>query len=527
MSKRAQWIALGAFLATFLLLPLNVSGAVSIWPSVLAIALAFVTRNIYLSLFSGAFAGALLLAHGNPFVAFLQLFELHLLPALSNAWNISVLVFTLLMGGLVELLNRSGGMQALAGKLLRGAETKRRAGLGVYGLGWILFIDGLANAMLVGKSMRPITDRVGMSREKLAFIVDSTSSPIAGLSLISTWVAYELSVIQQGFENAGAPGTAAFPLLIQSIPYRFYNILLLLIVFLVIWSGRDFGAMRSAERDAEPGGGTAKEIPNSGAPIWPAVLCLATLIGGVFAGLYFQGGGTVGNMSVRSLIEAFGAANAALVFVWATAATIILAMVLDRFTTRGTSDEGTMKPFFDGMNHMFLPALILVFAWMLNSVIREMGAADFLVSLLSDSMSPGWLPAATFVLGASISFGTGTSWGTMAILMPLVIPVALAMPDGQSAILVPTIGAVLAGAVFGDHCSPISDTTIVSAVSSDCDPMAHVRTQLPYALTAAVCGILLGYVPAGWGVSPWVGLLVAGLAAWAVVCYLGKPAKRH
>lgn len=526
MSKRAQWIAIAAFLVTFLLLPLSVSGVVSIWPSVLAIALAFVTRNIYVSLFTGAFAGAILLNDGNPFAAFLGLFEKHLLPSLSDPWNISVLVFTLMMGGLVELLNAGGGMQALATRLLRGSETRRRAGLGVFGLGWVLFIDGLANAMLVGKSMRPITDRVGMSREKLAFIVDSTSAPIAGLSLISTWVAYELSVIQQGFANAGQPETAAFPLLVQSLPFRFYNVLLLLIVFLVIWCGRDFGAMRRAEAETN----TTKRPqskPQEDGRIWPIVVCLSTLIFGVFAGLYFQGGGTLESMNFDSMIDAFGNANAALVFVWATAGTVLLSMVLNRFTLPKSESGSVVKPFFDGMNQMFLPSLILVFAWTLNSVIKEMGAAKFLVSLLSDSMNPGWLPAGTFLLGAVISFSTGTSWGTMAILMPLVIPVAVGMPDGAGTILVPTIGAVLAGAVFGDHCSPISDTTIVSAVSSDCDPMAHVRTQLPYALTAAFIGVLLGYLPAGWGVSPWISLVIAGIVCWAVIRIIGKPAVRE
>jgi Na+/H+ antiporter NhaC len=197
-------------------------------------------------------------------------------------------------------------------------------------------------------------------------------------------------------------------------------------------------------------------------------------------------------------------------------------MLFNRFTVPGAGGGSVVRPFFDGMNQMFLPAIILVFAWMLNSVIRDMGAAKFLVSLLGGSMNPGWLPAVTFLLGAIISFSTGTSWGTMAILMPLVIPVAVAMPDGASTILVPAIGAVLAGAVFGDHCSPISDTTIVSAVSSDCDPMAHVRTQLPYALVAAGAALLLGYLPAGLGWSPWILLPVAALACRAVVRFVGK-----
>jgi Na+/H+ antiporter NhaC len=537
MSSRVQWVSLVAFLATFLWLLVDryTPGPAALWPSVLAIGLAFLTRQIYLSLFCGAFAGAILLTDGNFFAAFLALFEKHLLPALADKWNLSVLVFTLLMGGLVGLLNAGGGMQALAAKFLGHAATKRRAGIGVFGLGLAIFIDGLANALLVGKSMRPVTDRAGMSREKLAFIVDSTSSPIAGLSLISTWVAYELSVIQQGFANAGQSEVAAFPLLVESLPYRFYNLFLLLIVFLVIWLGRDLGPMRSAERRtgkgetpvAQPGNGKLPGGKRPAPPVraWPTVLCLIALVFGVFGALYFQGGGTVATFSLQTMIDAFGKADASLVFVWVTAATALLAMVLHRFTAAGSGQTETVKPFFDGMNQMFLPALILVFAWMLNSVIKELGAAQYLVTLLGDAMNPAWLPALTFMLGAVISFSTGTSWGTMAILMPLVIPVAVAMGEtsGNANVLVPTIGAVLAGAVFGDHCSPISDTTIVSAVSSDCEPMAHVRTQLPYALLGAGLAVALGYLPAGFGVSPWWLLLAGGAACWAVIRYAAKP----
>lgn len=534
MTSRAQWISLIAFLATYVWLATDLStpGPAALWPSVLAIGLAFVTRNIYLSLFTGAFAGAVLLNHGNPFIAFLALFQKHLLPSLADSWNISVLVFTLMMGGLVELLNAGGGMQALAHKFLGHTANRRRVGLGVFGLGLVIFIDGLANAMLVGKSMRPITDRVGMSREKLSFIVDSTSSPVAGLSLVSTWVAYELSVIQQGFANAGRPTTAAFPLLVQSLPFRFYNIFLLLVVFLVIWLGRDLGEMREAERATRSGGTPAAETQKGAksvappqASIWPVVLCLIVLVAGVFAGLFFQGGGQFSDFSFQSMIDAFGKADAALVFVWVTAGTSLLAMVLNRFTSSGASKEDVVKPFFDGMNHIFLPALILVFAWMLNSVIKELGTAKYLVSLLGNSMNPAWLPAATFVLGAVISFSTGTSWGTMAVLMPLVIPVAVGLSarPGGGAIMVPTIGAVLAGAVFGDHCSPISDTTIVSAVSSDCEPMAHVRTQMPYALVGAGLAIVCGYLPAGFGISSWPLLTVGAIACWAAVRFMARP----
>jgi len=534
--KRTRIItAWAAFLATFalLLVPEVRSGPVVLWPSVLAVGLAFVTRDIYLSLFLGALAGAVLLQHGNIAAAFLDLFVKYLIPALKDPWNISVLVFTLMMGGFVEVLNRTGGMAALAERLLGRAHTPRRAGMSVFALGWLVFFDGLANSMLVGKTMRPVADRAGLSREKLAYIVDSTSSPIAGLALISTWVAYEMSVIRQGFENIGDPalaaGVAPYQLLVQSLPFRFYNWFCLLLVFLAIWLGRDIGPMVAAERKARAArqpDRASPEATNNPGRLWLAVVPLLVLIVGVFGGLFVQGGGLEHPLSVATAIDAFGKADAALVFVCATAFASVVAMTCSALSPRDARAPGVVAVFLDGMKQMFLPVLILVFAWVLNGVIREMGTAAYLVSLLNNHISAAWLPAMVFAVAALISFSTGTSWGTMAIVMPLVIPVAASLTGmttavGVGPVVIVTIGAVLAGAVFGDHCSPISDTTIVSAVSSDCDAMEHVRTQMPYALGAAGIALLLGYAPAGWGVSSWLLLPVGALACWALIRFRG------
>lgn len=536
MNRFRAVVAAVAFAATFGWLALGEprAGPAALWPSALAVGLAFLTRDIYLSLFLGAFSGALLLRDGNAFAGFLDLFSRHLIPALKDPWNVSVLVFTLMMGGFVELLNRGGGMSSLAERVVRGARSRRGAGLAVYGLGWLVFIDGLANAMLVGKTMRPITDRAGVSRAKLSFIVDSTSSPIAGLALVSTWVAYEMSVIRQGFEHTGHAAllaeAAPFQLLVQSLPSRFYNWFMLAIVLLVIWLGRDFGPMLAAERNAKPPADAAPPSSSAAAhkaPVWLALVPLAALVGGVFVGLFIQGGGLERPLSVAGAAEAFGKADAALVFVWVTALASILAMTLNKLAGAPAGRTGVVAPFFDGMKEMFLPALILVFAWALNSTIKELETAKYLVSFLGERLTPGALPALVFALAAVISFSTGTSWGTMAIVMPLVIPVAaqitgLAPGAGAPPVFAATIGAVLAGAVFGDHCSPISDTTIVSAFSSDCDVMEHTRTQLPYALAAAGLAAVFGYLPAGFGLPATLALGVGLAACWAVVRFGGS-----
>lgn len=539
MNRTRTLITVVAFLATFawLLAPdLKPSPAV-LWPSVLAVGLAFVTRDIYLSLFLGAFSGALMLHGGNPWTAFHDLLIGRLIPSLTDRWNISVLVFTLMMGGFVEVLNRNGGMAALSARVMGSSRSARRAGLGAYFMGWLVFFDGLASSMLVGKTLRPIADRAGLSREKLAFIVDSTSSPIAGLALLSTWVAYEMSVIRQGLTNtadAALPDAVApFSWLVLSLPFRFYNWFMLLLVFLLVWLMRDWGPMLAAEKASrsnprpEPAVTTEAAI---GSHVALALVPLAVLVLGVFGGLFIGGGGLELALTFPHLVQAMGKADAAAVFVLATAVASVVALGLTavgRSTPALPDAHGSgTHAFFQGMQQMFLPALILVFAWMLNSVIKELGTASYLVALLGERLPSAWLPALVFLLAAIISFSTGTSWGTMAIVMPLAIPLAVnltAFHAGMTAspVLVATVGAVLAGAVFGDHCSPISDTTIVSAFSSDCDVMAHVRTQLPYALTAAFLATVLGYLPAGFGVSPFLLLAIGALACWLLVRYRG------
>jgi len=431
-------------------------------------------------------------------------------------------------------------MAALSQRVMGRSHSPRRAGLGAYFMGWLVFFDGLASSMLVGKTMRPIADRAGLSREKLAFIVDSTSSPLAGLALLSTWVAYEMSVIRQGLDHTGdealAGAVAPFSWLVLSLPFRFYNWFMLLLVFLVVWLGRDWGPMLAAEtacRASPRTGAAGASIPAAGSHAALALVPLAALVLGVFGGLYVGGGGLELTFTFPHLVQAMGQADAAAVFVLATAAASLVALGLtavDRRTTASSEDRGRgTEAFFQGMQQMFLPALILVFAWMLNSVIKQLETANYLVALLGERLPAPWLPALVFLLASMISFSTGTSWGTMAIVMPLAIPLSVTMTAFQaslapSPVLVATVGAVLAGAVFGDHCSPLSDTTIVSAFSSDCEVMAHVRTQMPYALAAAVLATLLGYLPAGYGVSAGWLLGAGGLTCWLLVRYRGERA---
>ena len=358
--------------------------------------------------------------------------------------------------------------------------------------------------------------------------------------MLSTWVAYEMSVIRQGLANTGdaalADAVAPFSWLVLSLPFRFYNWFMLLLVFLLIWFMRDWGPMLAAEKASRSKPRPAEDSTTeaaTGSHSALALVPLAVLVLGVFGGLFISGGGLQQTFTFAHLVEAMGKADAAAVFVLATALATAVALAMTALW-RGTPSgpeprESGTHAFLHGMQQMFLPTLILVFAWMLNSVIKELGAANYLVALLGDRLPAAWLPALVFLLASIISFSTGTSWGTMAIVMPLAIPLAVKFTGfhagmTESPILVATVGAVLAGAVFGDHCSPISDTTIVSAFSSDCDVMAHVRTQLPYALTAAAIATFLGYLPAGYGISPWWLLGAGAVVCWLLVQYRGKKA---
>lgn len=523
----------------------------SIWPSVVAVFLAFVTREIYSSLFAGAMAGTILLAGGNILSAFIDLFAKHMVPPLTSRWNVCALTFSLMMGGFIAVLNRIGGMQAIAARLLGSGDSRRRAGLGVFGMGWLVFFDGLANCMLVGKTMRPVTDRAGLSRAKLAFIVDSTASPIAAFALISTWIAFELTLIQNGFAAYGENEFGAaerfahlssYEILIRTLPYRFYNYFLLAIVFLTIWLRRDLGPMRDAEAvvrragqaagDGEPEGREQlRKIASANGSIGLTLLPLGLLILAVFGGLYFDGMNKLdadAGVGVKRVIQAFGKADADIVFVTATAFASLVAMAALMFGSNAPQGGKPMTVYLDGMKEMFLPVLILVFAFTLGSVIKELKTAEWLVGAIKGSFPAAALPATVFLLAAIMSFSVGTSWGTMGILMPLCIPIACALtnlqPDGApGAIVISTIGAVLAGAVFGDHCSPISDTTIVSAFASGCDVIEHVRTQIPYALLAAGIAVALGYGVTGAGVNPFVALALGGGACWAAIRYWAKP----
>lgn len=493
----------------------------ALWPSVVALALVFITRKALLGLLAGAAAGALLLSAGNPWQAWLALGRDHFAPHFSSSWKLGAIAFTLILGGFAGMLEKGGGLEGLVNRALKRARDPSR-GLqgGVIGLGLVCFFDGLANSLLVGRLSRQYAARCGVSRVKLAYLTDSTSSAVACVAFVSTWIAYQLSMIQDGFAQLGQE-VNPYLYFVRSVPYNFYCWLTLLLLALAVWRRYLPGPMRAYEDEAVRSASASIEVQPARAPLFSALLPLIVLLLTLFVGFYVFGleksvtAGTASYFPVTSakIAEAFGSDAGPFVLVMAGVVATVVGLMVYPFKTAGT---GPVHAFGEGARGMLQPVFILVAAWMLSSTLKALGAGDVISALAGEHVPAMFIPLLIFLTGALISFTTGTSWGTMGILMPLAIPIVaghpgLAEAGMQEAYYAAVIGAVFSGAVFGDHCSPISDTTIVSSIACGVEPADHVRTQMPYALLAATVAALAGFLPVGLGLPGWLGLLAGAL----------------
>ncbi len=522
----------------------------SLVPPVVAISLAIASRRVVPSLLFGAAVGALILKDWsidwNPLTAVEQLCESYLWPALCKPEHLRVFAFTALMGAMIGVIHRSGGMQGVVNALAPLARTRRGGQLLTWFLGLLIFIDDYANSLLLGNTMRPLTDRLHISREKLAYLVDSTAAPVAGLALISTWVAGEIGYIEAGFESIAVPGSVdGFSVFVATIPYRFYVLLALLFVPMVALLGRDFGPMLRAERRAQglrPGApktsdddaadeqleGTSQHWLNAVVPI---TVTLAVTIWLLLLTGYRSVGGELSDTSTwRRLVQIFGAGDSYLALLYGSLAGLLVAILLARGQKILSFAQARVAA-FQGAT-LVLPALtILWLAWTLSGITDKdhLGTGQFLGSQLQQSIDVRWMPTIVFVLSSFVAFSTGTSWGTMGILMPIVVGTTYRMLGAQTGIVDPyaplltaSIGSVLAGAIFGDHCSPISDTTVLSSQASGCNHVAHVWTQLPYALLVAAVSILLGTLPVGFGLPVWPLLAASLVTLWVLLRFFGR-----
>ncbi len=513
-------------------------GALALLPAVVAIALAIWKRQVVVALLAGVWIGATIINNYNPFMGLLDTFSKFIVSkALADAWNIGVITFCLAIGGMIGVIGKIGGTKAIADALVKRARTAKSTLMTTALMGVAIFFDDYANSMIVGNTMRPLTDKHKISREKLAYVVDSTAAPVSSTCPISTWVAMELGLIATALAGLGIKANSMMVFL-QTIPYRFYSLLTIAFVFIIIWQKRDFGNMLKAEIRAKKTGEVYKKgstplvsedkdlLPPEGVTgsIWYAIIPITLFMLVTVFGLWFNG-----HEAGRSIRESFGAADASVVLTWAAFLSSMAAIIVGLVSKKFNLEVG-ITSWIKGVKTMMVAVIILTLAFALKGVIDEMGLAKWLVAISQGSLSGALLPSLTFVIAFAVAFATGTSWGTDSILMPIIIPIAAAVSgatDMVTPLMISSMAAVLTGAVCGDHCSPISDTTILSSMASGSDHVDHVRTQMPYALTVAGFSVVFGYLPAGMGAPAWVSLVmaIAGLAIF--VRFVGKQVNEY
>jgi Na+/H+ antiporter NhaC len=519
----------------------------SIVPPVLAISLAFLTRHVLLSLGIAVIVGGFLTTVPQSPVsatAWLGGFEsvgVFIADAVTNKTNMQILAFIPLIFVMVEIVIVSGGFKGIILWLLRWIRGGKSAQLATALMGILCFIDDYTNAIVVGSMMQPITDRFRVSRAKLAFLVDATSAPIAGLAVVSTWIAYEVSLLNAVGQELGI-AKSGYSMFFDALSFRFYCLLMIGFIFMHILWGRDFGPMKTAEklaRSSTPDTGSSPSIEYQVSHIEQgrarnALIPLAGLLLFHFTGLWIDGGGPARLAEGGSLVslaywrEVIGnAQNSPLVLAFAALFGLILALFCARFFGR-LSVRVMFRCFWPGIKRAALPFVILILAWSLKNCCDSLRTGKFLTLILAEKVSPYWFPPVLFFVASVTSFATGTSYGTMAILIPTGIPIAFALDGGSYGLTTMiSIGAVLDGAIFGDHCSPISDTTIMSSIASSCGLIDHVRTQLPYSLLVAGLALLFAYLPSTLGLAPGWSFLLAIFVMGCFFAIFTRQVKAH
>ena len=528
----------------------TLSGIWSLLPAIFAIGLALISRQVLLSLLGGVWLGAWLL-HGGPMIAIPRSLDF-LVTVASDADRVKIMVFTLLMGGMVGVISASGGTAGIVATVVKYAKGPKSASLATWGMGMLVFFDDYASSLLVGSTMRPVTDKFKVSREKLAYLVDSTAAPIASLALISTWVGYEVSLLGDAMEAANIQRDA-YDVFIKGVPSRFYQFFALIFVIFVAASGRDFGPMLKAERRARKEG---KPIRDGGEPLmdtglmeeaasmanvtprwWLAIIPIGLLVCTVLVHLWTTGSAAGLNdlanyeaAKADGLVRWFGyilsnaASYDALLYASAFGAGSAILLALG---TRSLGVKASIDALVRGVRAMTLAIMVLILAWSIGKIMDDLRAGAYVASVLAETL-PAWsIPTLTFLLAGIIALATGTSWGTMAILFPIVIPL-VATHQGLphfDALLLGSSSAILGGSVFGDHCSPISDTTVLSSIACGSDHVDHVNTQAPYSLACAGASILIGYIPLGFGFSPWLSLIIGLAALYGLLRLIGRSAE--
>ncbi|EAL9759897.1 Na+/H+ antiporter NhaC family protein [Campylobacter upsaliensis] len=546
-------------------------GFITLLPPFIAIILAFITKDVILSLFMGVLSGTFLLSlASNIFfvdtIALINIYDTlvesfskiisYVLKSTSDPVNAGIILQILCIGGLVALITKMGGAKAIALQFAKRAKTAISAQLNTWFIGLLIFFDDYANLLIVGPIMRPLADKFKISREKFAFIIDSTAAPVAGIAIISTWIGLEVSLIKNAYASIGIDNISAFGIFVETIPYRFYNIFMLFFVALTAIMGREFGSMYAAQIRAKTTGQIAPVsksaaldtaeledqflAPKDGIEIraFDAIVPVMTLIILAILGFYFNGfsvleGEELANakanpLSFETLRSAFGSADSSIVLFQAALFAAIVAIFIG-VRRRIFNIKEAIETWIYGWKTMIFTIVLLLLAWSLSSIVKDLGTSTFITHLLADKLPEFILPATIFAFASLISFAIGTSYGTMGVLMPLAVPLAFEVAklnglEGEALhhYMVLNISCVLTGAIFGNHCSPISDNVILSSMSAKCDHMEHVRTQIPYALFICAVSLFTGYIPTALGLSVWLVLPLNFILITLLLRIIGK-----
>ena len=498
-------------------------GILALLPPVVAIVLCFVTKRVLISLFLGVFTGGIIMSTGNPFGGITYSLTT-IIGSIVDEWNANLLVFNLLMGSGVALIWRLGGSRALTDWAKTKIKSQMQAGVGAWLLGVIVFFNDYVNAAIVGNVFRDIFDEMKLSKEKLSYILDSTAAPVATF-FISDWIAFQIGMIRTGIEAAGITDVEPFTGYLRGIPLNMYCIFAVVFVGILAITGKDFGPMLKAEHRTKTTGATYREgaspmmdvatdlgVAKETKPmLMTFFLPIVALVGVTLFGFWWTGRGPD-----KGIMDILGDCDPAKALLWGSFYMTLTGFAIALGYKIMTIAE-TMNTIIDGMKLMLMACSILVLAWSLGTVTKDMKLADYIITVIGEAIPFTIVPLVIFLFGMFISFSTGTSWGTMTILTPIAIPLAYKM-SGDSMTAVMMAGVVFSGAIFGDHCSPISDTTVLASIFAGADHIDHVTTQIPYALVcaavAAVMYILYGFM----GVSPFI-LIVIGLVALVALTY--------
>ncbi|MCR4676180.1 MAG: Na+/H+ antiporter NhaC family protein [Sphaerochaetaceae bacterium] len=475
----------------------------SLLPAIIAIGLALITKEVYSSLFIGILSGALLYSGFSFEGTLVHMLEDGFVSSIADSYNVGILVFLVMLGALVSLMNKAGGSAAFGEWASKKIKTKIGAQLATITLGVLIFIDDYFNCLTVGSVMRPVTDKGKISRAKLAYLIDSTAAPICIIAPVSSWAAAVSGFVPEG----------GFGLFIRAIPYNFYAILTIVMMLTLAITKFEYGPMKKYEDITDKTGdvfsglkavyGDIDTKPN-GAIVLDLVLPIVVLIISCVIGMIYSGG----FFSGESFVTAFSNSDASVGLMLGSTVTLVITIIYYLIRKR-LSYKQAMQGLPEGFKAMVPAILILIFAWTLKAMTDSLGAKEFVAGLVASSAGglQSFLPAIVFVIAVGLSFSTGTSWGTFGILIPITISV---FPADTPLGLV-CVSACMAGAVCGDHCSPISDTTIMASAGAQCDHVVHVATQLPYALTvaavSAVTYIIAGFIP-NWLITLPIGIVL-------------------